>query len=40
MYKVRVGRNAQKKLIMISEPFYTKIKIAILDLGKESRPQS
>ena len=38
MYKVRVERNAQKNLSKIPEPYYSKIKGAILLLGKEPRP--
>jgi len=38
MYKVRVGQRAQKKLAKISEPYYTKIKNAILDLGHDPKP--
>ena len=39
MYKVRVERKAHKKLSKISEPYYSKIKIAILNLGNHPRPQ-
>lgn len=39
MYKVRIERKAQKKLSKISEPYYSKIKLAILDLGNNPRPQ-
>lgn len=39
MYKVRVERKAQKKLSKISEPYYSNIKAAILDLGNDPRPQ-
>lgn len=37
-YKVRIERKAQKKLSKISEPYYTKIKFAILDLAINPRP--
>jgi mRNA interferase RelE/StbE len=39
MYKVRVERKAQKKLAKIPEPYYSNIKIAILDLGNDPRPK-
>ena len=39
MYKVRIERKARKKLEKISEPYYSKIKFAILDLGHQPRPQ-
>jgi mRNA interferase RelE/StbE len=38
MYKVRIERKAQKKLIKIPEPYYSNIKAAILDLGRDPRP--
>lgn len=38
MYKVRVERKAQKKLSKISEPYYSNLKTAILDLGNNPRP--
>ena len=38
-YKVRIELKAQKKLARISEPYYSNIKTAILDLGKNPRPQ-
>jgi len=38
MYKVRVERKAQKQLAKISEPYYTKIKSAILGLAKNPNP--
>lgn len=37
-YKVRVERKAQKNLSKIPDPFYSKIKTAILDLGNDPRP--
>jgi len=39
MYKVRIERKAQKKLAKISEPYYSNIKIAILNLGSNPRPK-
>lgn len=33
MLRVRVERKAQKKLSKIPEPYYSNLKIAILDLG-------
>lgn len=39
MYKVRIERKAQKKLVRIPEPYYTKIKTAILALSHDPRPQ-
>lgn len=38
MYRVRIERKAQKKLVRIPEPYYSKIKIAIFDLAKNPRP--
>lgn len=38
-YKVRIERKVQKKLAKIPEPYYSKIKAAILDLGSNPRPQ-
>jgi len=38
MYKVRIEKRAIKKLVKISEPYYTKIKVAILDLAINPRP--
>lgn len=37
-YKVRLERKAQKQLAKVSEPYYSNIKTAILDLGKNPRP--
>lgn len=39
MFKVRVERKAQKKLSKIPEPYYSNLKAAILDLGKNPRHQ-
>jgi mRNA interferase RelE/StbE len=39
MYTIRIERKAQKKLAKISNPYYSKIKTAILDLGNNPRPQ-
>ncbi len=38
MYQVRIERKAQKKLKKIPNPYYSKIKSAILDLAYEPRP--
>jgi len=38
MYQVRIERKAQKQLNKISNPYYSKIKQAILDLGNNPRP--
>ncbi len=38
MYKIRIERKAQKKLSTISEPYYSNIKDAILDLSNDPRP--
>lgn len=38
MFNVRVERKAQKKLAKISEPYYSKVKTAILDLANNPRP--
>ncbi len=38
MYQVRVERKAQKKLSKIPEPYYSNIKVAILALGNDPRP--
>ncbi|MFN3555752.1 MAG: type II toxin-antitoxin system RelE family toxin [Bacteroidales bacterium] len=37
-YKVRIERKAQKNLAKVQEPYYSNIKTAILDLGKNPRP--
>jgi mRNA interferase RelE/StbE len=39
IYRVRVERKAQRKLSKIPEPYYSNLKAAILDLGKDPRPQ-
>ena len=39
MYKVRIERKALKKLDKIPEPYYSKIKNAILNLTNDPRPQ-
>lgn len=38
-YKVRLERKALKNLARVPEPYYSHIKTAILDLGKNPRPQ-
>lgn len=38
-YQVRIERRAKKKLAKISEPYYSKIKVAVLDLGSNPKPQ-
>lgn len=38
MYRVRIERKAQKKLSKIPEPYYSNLKIAILELGNDPRP--
>ncbi len=39
MYRVRVERKVQKILSKIPDPYYSKIKTAILDLGNDPRPK-
>ena len=39
MYKVRIEKKAQKKLAKISNPYYSKIKSAVLDLAQNPRPK-
>lgn len=39
IYKVRIERKVQKILSKISEPYYSKIKLAILSLSQNPRPQ-
>lgn len=39
MFKVRIERKVQKKLAKISDPYYSKIKTAIFELGKNPRPR-
>ena len=38
MYKVRIEKAVQKILQKINEPFYSRIKIAILNLAENPRP--
>lgn len=38
MYTIRIERKAQKKLEKISEPYYSNIKKAILNLSSNPRP--
>ena len=38
MYKIRIEKAVQKSLEKINEPFYSKIKVAILNLAKNPRP--
>lgn len=38
MYKVQIEKRALKKLAKIPEPFYSNIKIAILNLSENPRP--
>lgn len=38
-YKVLIERKAQKKLSKIPDPYYSNIKISILDLGNAPRPE-
>jgi mRNA interferase RelE/StbE len=38
MYKLRIERTVQKTLEKINEPYYSKIKTAILNLAKNPRP--
>ena len=38
MYKIRIEKSVQKSLEKINEPFYSKIKVAILKLAKNPRP--
>jgi mRNA interferase RelE/StbE len=38
MYHIRIERKAQKQLNKITNPYYSKIKKAILDLGNNPRP--
>ena len=39
MYRVRIEKTVQKAIEKIEEPFYSKIKTAILGLGVNPRPQ-
>ena len=38
MYKIRIEKTVQKALEKITEPYYAKIKFAILSLAKNPRP--
>ena len=38
MYKLRIEKAVQKALEKINEPYYSKIKTAILNLAKNPRP--
>jgi mRNA interferase RelE/StbE len=38
MYKIRIEKAVQKTLEKINEPYYSKIKTAILNLSKNPRP--
>ena len=38
MYKLRIEKAVQKALEKINEPYYSKIKTAILKLAKNPRP--
>ena len=38
MYKLRIEREVQKTLEKINEPYYSKIKAAILNLANNPRP--
>lgn len=39
VYKLRIEKSVQKALEKIDEPYYSKIKIAILNLAENPRPQ-
>ncbi|MDD2793848.1 MAG: type II toxin-antitoxin system RelE/ParE family toxin [Sediminibacterium sp.] len=39
MYKIRIEKAVQKNLEKIDEPYYSKIKTAILSLANNPRPQ-
>ncbi len=39
MYSVRIEKSVVKVLEKINEPYYSKIKLAILNLSKNPRPQ-
>ena len=39
VYKLRIEKSVQKALEKIAEPYYSKIKIAILNLAENPRPQ-
>ncbi|MHB1920622.1 MAG: type II toxin-antitoxin system RelE family toxin [Chitinophagaceae bacterium] len=38
MYKIRIEKAVQKTLEKINDPYYSKIKTAILNLSKNPRP--
>lgn len=38
MYKIRIEKSVQKTLEKINEPYYSKIKAAILNLARNPRP--
>ena len=38
MYKLRIEKSVLKSLKKINEPYYSKIKTAILNLAKNPRP--
>lgn len=38
MYKIRIERTVQKTLEKINEPYYSKIKTAVLNLANDPRP--
>ncbi len=40
MYRVRIERKAQKKAFQDTEPYYSNLKITILELGTNPRPPS
>jgi mRNA interferase RelE/StbE len=39
MYSIRIEKSVVKVLEKINEPYYSKIKLAILNLAKNPRPQ-
>jgi mRNA interferase RelE/StbE len=39
MYRLRIEKTVQKALDKIDEPYYSKIKIAILNLANNPRPK-
>ena len=39
MYQIRIEKSVIKVLMKIDEPYYTKIKTAILNLANNPRPQ-
>ena len=39
MYKIRIEKSVLKSLEKISEPYYSKIKLVVLKLAKNARPQ-